>query len=195
MPELIKSVRYGILIGLFGLSIGMSWAIWLVVGHEIIHKSFEKSMVQGKMETGQSHEETAAAVEEESHQHEHTPEVSQSHAEGLHNDPIIELAHTRLRWAHVHYMGLGLLTIGLSLVLALSRASTGVKTIIPILTGLGGLIYPFAWIVMGFRTPSMGAEASETSAMAIAAPGIALVFIGILTTASVLLKDIFFKRR
>ena len=113
------------------------------------------------------------------------------HFEGAHDSPIMELSHTRLRRGHVHAMGLGLLTIAISLVLAFTTAPDRIKTVAPVLTGLGGLIYPFAWIVMGYRTPGLGPSAAEASVTVIAGPGVALVLLGIFTTAVFLLKDIF----
>jgi len=106
----------------------------------------------------------------------------------------MELSHTRLRRGHVHSMGLGLVTIVISLVLAFTSAADKIKTIAPVLAGLGGIIYPFAWIVMGYRTPSLGPNAAEASVMMIAGPGVALVVLGIFTAAFFLLKDIFLKR-
>ena len=48
MIELIKPVRYGILIGLLGLVFGIFWAVWLVLGHERIHKSLEERATKGQ---------------------------------------------------------------------------------------------------------------------------------------------------
>lgn len=233
MTELIKPVRYGILIGLLGLVFGIGWAFWLVLGHERIHKSLEERAIKGQSshsiiqllepnnaqaktdKAGQNeHSHGQSSKNEDSHQHaeegkprqkdEHMQMMGESghmmptseedkdqHFEGGHDSPIMELAHKRLVRGHLHAMGLGLLTIAISLVLAFTTAPDRIKTAAPILTGLGGLIYPFAWIVMGYRTPGLGPDAAEASATVIAGPGIALVLLGIFTTAVFLLKDIF----
>ncbi|MEK7851447.1 MAG: hypothetical protein AAB275_06155, partial [Deltaproteobacteria bacterium] len=41
--EIIKPVRYGILIGLIGLIFGIGWAFYLVLGHERIHESLDRA--------------------------------------------------------------------------------------------------------------------------------------------------------
>ena len=116
------------------------------------------------------------------------------HGEGAHDSPIVKEAHERLTRGHVHAMGLGLLTIAISLVLAFTTAPDMIKTAASILTGLGGLIYPFAWIVMGYRTPSIGPDAAEASVTVIAGPGVGLILLGIFTASVFLLKDIFTKK-
>ncbi|MBI3752840.1 MAG: hypothetical protein HY266_02190 [Deltaproteobacteria bacterium] len=216
MTELIKPVRYGILIGLFGLVFGIGWAFWLVLGHERIHKSLDERAAQGIYKQGgveHTHEHGeeekskpeegthAPMMGEEHHQgmmgHEHqhgAPEEAKPHSRSIHEDPIMELSHTRLRRGHIHAMGLSIVTIALALVLMSTSAPERVKIIAPILTGLGGLIYPFAWIVMGYRTPLLGPDAAEASVTVIAGTGIALVLIGIFTAGVYLLKDIFLKK-
>ena len=116
------------------------------------------------------------------------------HFEGGHDSPIMELAHTRLKRGHLHAMGLGLLAIAISFIFAFTTAPDRIKTAASILTGLGGLIYPFAWIVMGYRTPGLGPNAAEASVTIIAGPGIALVLLGIFTAGLFLLKDLFIKK-
>ena len=106
----------------------------------------------------------------------------------------MELSHTRLRRGHIHAMGLGTLTILLSLVIAFTSAPDKIKTIVSILTGIGGIIYPLAWIIMGYRTPALGPDAADVSVRFIAGPGIVLVVLGILTTIFFLLKDALTKR-
>ncbi|MBI5467858.1 MAG: hypothetical protein HY891_01890, partial [Deltaproteobacteria bacterium] len=108
-----------------------------------------------------------------------------------HDNPLMGLAHTRLVRGHLHAMGLGLATVLISLVLAFSSASARVKTIASVLTGLGGIIYPFAWIVMGYMTPALGPEAAEASAVFIAGPGVGLVLLGVFTSIGYTLRDVF----
>lgn len=214
MNELIKPVRYGILVGLFGLVFGIGWAFWLVLGHEKIHEQLDKRALERKEthslmqllepDTAHTHTKEKKKAEEMNHSHmegmsaekgdEHQhgeEELQKPHFEGGHDSPIMELAHTRLRRGHLHSMGLGFVTIIISLVLAFTSAADKIKIIVPVLTGIGGLIYPFAWIVMGYRTPGLGPDAAEASVTVIAGPGIALVLIGIFTAGIYLLKDIF----
>src|SRR3989304_4922359 len=154
MIEIIKPVRYGLLIGLLGLTFGIGWAFWLVLGHERIHKNLEER----------------AAEKKEMHS-------------------LIQLLEPGSA------MGLGLVTIAISFILAFTSAPEKIKTVASILTGLGGLIYPFAWIVMGYRTPNLGPGGAEASVTVIAGPGVALVALGIFTAGVFLLKDTFSKKQ
>lgn len=238
MIEIIKPVRYGILIGLLGLTFGIGWAFWLVLGHERIHKSLEERAVERKEAHSfiqllepdnvmahtdikaeqEEHSHGQSSKDEDSHQHaeegkpqqkgEHMQTMGESghmmptseedkhqHFEGEHDSPIMELAHTRLKRGHVHAMGLGLLAIAISFVLAFTSATERIKAAASILAGIGGLIYPFAWIVMGYRTPNLGPAGAEASVTVIAGPGIALVALGIFTAGVFLLKDTFSKKQ
>ncbi|MEK6546129.1 MAG: hypothetical protein AAB257_04295 [Nitrospinota bacterium] len=47
---------------------------------------------------------------------------------------------------------------------------------------------------MGYRTPSLGPDAAESSVTFIAGPGIALILLGIFTAINFILKDIFSKK-
>lgn len=214
MNELIKPVRYGILIGLFGLVFGIGWAFWLVLGHEKIHEQLDKRALERKEthsllqllepDAAHAHTNEKKKTEEMNHSHmegmkgdEHQHgqgELQKPHFEGGHDSPIMELAHTRLRRGHVHAMGLGLLTIVISFILVFNSAPDRIKAAASVLTGLGGLIYPFAWIVMGYRTPGLGPNAAEASVTIIAGPAVALVLLGIFTAGIFVLKDIFSRK-
>lgn len=99
-----------------------------------------------------------------------------------HDSRLMAIAHERLARGHLHAMGLGVLTICVCLVLALIQVPAGMKTLASASAGIGGLFYPLAWIIMGFRTPSLGAEAAADSVFPIAALSILLVLIGVLMT-------------
>lgn len=188
MTELIKPVRYGILIGLLGLVFGIGWAFWLVLGHERIHASLEKSAVQKEWASMHLFEGEVPHVHKEGEMHK---EETKPHIKDQREDSIFELSHTRLRRGHVHAMGLGALTIVISLVIAFTSAPDKIKTITSVAAGLGGIIYPFAWIVMGYRTPALGPNGAEASVTTIAGPGVLLVLIGISSAGIFLLKDVF----
>jgi hypothetical protein len=113
------------------------------------------------------------------------------HGEGMHDSPIMELAHKRLARGHLHLMGLGLISIAVSLILGLTSAPSFFKTITSVLTGIGGIVYPAAWIVMGYMTPRLGAAGAETYVTLIAGPGVLLVTFGIVSTIIFVLKDAF----
>lgn len=197
MIESIKPVRYGILLGLFGIIFGILWAFCLVLGHEKIHEDLEKRTVtkQGNIiqlfapQEAYAHSKKEMPVVMEHNQG--SKEEPRPHVMGaLHKDPDIELAHKILTRAHIHFMGLGLLTILISLVLAFTNATDRSKTLASVAAGLGGLIYPIAWILMGYRIPAMGMTEAEASVRIIAAPGVILVLCGIIATAFFLIRDI-----
>lgn len=241
MIESVKPVRLGILIGLFGVLFGISWALWLVVGHERIHQSLEaraalaEKVTEARMLMDSTHQVEAPKAEGHKHNdgslHRHEPvnamaaiapqEPDHHQTKGArehdnhesvealaatapqepdhhqikggqeHDDPLMALAHTRFVRGHLHAMGLGLATVLISLVIAFTTASARVKTIASVLTGLGGIIYPFAWIVMGYMTPSLGPEAAEASAVFIAGPGVGLVLLGVFIPIGYTLRDVF----
>lgn len=234
MTELIiKPVRYGILIGLLGLVFGIGWAFWLVLGHERIHRSLEKSLVERKevhslidiLEPDNAQANTNAkgvhnehshgqsSNNEDTHQHEQeekplqkdehmdmmsegqhmmqTGEGKDQHGEGMHDSPIMELAHKRLVRGHLHLMGLGLVSVVVSLILGFTSAPPLFKTVASVLTGIGGIVYPAAWIVMGYMTPRIGAAGAEAYVTVIAGPGVLLVTFGLISAITFLLKDIF----
>lgn len=184
MTELmIKPVRFGILIGLLGLVFGIGWAFWLVLGHERIHRSLEKSLVERK--------EVHMDMMSEGQHMMQTGEDKHQHGKGMHDSPIMELAHKRLVRGHLHLMGLGLVSVVVSLILGFTSAPSFFKTITSVLTGIGGIVYPAAWIVMGYMTPRLGAAGAEAYVIVIAGPGVLLVTFGIVFAIIFLLKDIF----
>lgn len=211
MIEIIKPVRYGILLGLLGMLFGIGWAFYLVLGHDSMHETLERSAPDGGEEhsliwllepaSAQAHAHEKPQQKETGHMHEGEEEghdmketgdkEAKPHLEGGHDDPIIELSHRRLTRGHIHSMGLGLATIIISLVLAFTSAPDKVKTTVSILTGIGGIIYPIAWIIMGYRTPALGPDGADLSVRFIAGPGIALVALGIFAAIVYLLRDIF----
>jgi hypothetical protein len=210
MSDIIKPVRYGILVGLLGLTFGISWVFYLVLGHESIHRSFERRALEGKkphsllqlLEPGNAY---AHGPKEGKHRHQDeqaeimkkgegiapTPEEENRNTiESAHDNPIMQLAHNRLVRGHFHAMGLALVTIAISFILAFTSTPDRIKTAVSVLTGVGGIIYPFAWIIMGYRTPALGPEGAEASIALIAGTGAALVLYGIFTAIVFVSKDI-----
>lgn len=216
MIEIIKPVRYGILIGLIGFVLGIGWAFWLILGHERIHESLQRRTVKIEQKAPEKHEDTNQYTKEdrplqkekgdihkENEDHHNMDKKwivigagkePKQHLEGGHDDPVIKLSHERLTKGHVHVMGLGIVTIVISLVLSFTSATDRIKTIASVLSGIGGIVYPIAWVVMGYRTPALGPDAAEASVTTIAGPGVALVSLGIFTVIAFILKDSFTKK-
>jgi hypothetical protein len=200
----IRPVGIGILLGIIGMFFGIAWAMYLVVGHDAIHKrlsdsaesakaSIEEKFVISDEGKGHSHSDEGGrshAVEAKAHEHMAEGHMDRAVA-GHHDDPLIEEAHQRLTRGHIHEMGLGTITIVVSIALSMLQVPNIIKTVASVLTGIGGLLYPVAWIVMGFRTPGMGLEAADESVMPIAGVGIILVAIGLAITFFSVLKTMF----
>lgn len=112
---------------------------------------------------------------------------------GFEHGPVMGVAHERLTKGHLHAMGLGTLTIIVSLLLAFIPATPRAKTLAAACVGTGSFFYPLAWIVMGFRTPVMGGLAAQESVVPMAAFSIALVSAGLLITLAYVVRWIFGK--
>lgn len=108
--------------------------------------------------------------------------AEQAPARHGHDTDWMAAAHERLSKGHLHAMGLGLLTICVSLLLSMLRSPLKVKTLASACAGIGGFFYPFAWIIMGFRTPALGIEGAQVSVFPIAAFSVLLILAGILLT-------------
>jgi len=197
MVEIIKPVRIGILLGLLDLLFGIGWIFWLTLGHEKVHKSLEEGVKRGQgiIEWLEPHAVSAHIKEKSGEGTGDKGEGMEGMSKGLHESPVMELAHIRLRRGHIHATGLGLLTIAISFILVFTKAPDKLKGVASFLTGLGGLIYPIAWILMGYRTPGLGPEGAELSVRPIAGFGVILILFGILSAGLFLLKDLLAKHR
>ena len=206
----IRPVRPGILIGLLGILFGIGWAFWLVLGHERLHASLEAASLTvvplHEQEASHNAENQIESAVRRTHnngaEHMHVKKeampVSTQEAHGHgggHNDALTELPHPRLTRGHLHAMGLGLGAIIISFILAFTSASGWIKIAASTMAGLGGLIYPLAWIAMGYRTPSLGPEMAEASVTVIAAPGVGLFLAGALTAVFFVAKDMLMNKR
>ena len=182
MDERLRPVSIGIMIGLVTIILGIGWAFYIITQHERLHASFEADLVALKAkfvmrDTGsQGHHDMAG----DSHKHgDAKEEASLPESKSLHDDPLMELAHRRLVRGHLHAMGLGTFSIVIAFLLASLDAPLRLKTIGSVFTAMGGLFYPINWIIMGFRTTSMGADASEATVMLSAGSSILLVLTGV----------------
>ncbi len=197
--DLLRPVRIGLFLGLLSILFGMAWAVFLATQHERIHETFESQLEAFLQErffltdgVEVHHGDSPTTTHNhEGHSHNHGEKAAvDTHEAPSHEDPLIEMAHTRLTRGHLHAMGLGLLTIGVSLILALLNVPEPIKTVASVSIGLGSLSYPLSWIIMGYRTPVMGLEEAEKSVLLIVGPSVLLVLSGILIATFYLLKGI-----
>ncbi|MBI5641863.1 MAG: hypothetical protein HY954_00145 [Deltaproteobacteria bacterium] len=204
MKNQFRPVFIGLLLGLFSLLFGIFWAAYMTVNHESIHRTLslsaktaieEKFVLSGP---GQGHEhhnpaDTTAAAEGASGHAAQTAGAPHEHGKtedhSSHSDGDMEEAHERLTRGHIHAMGLGILSISVSILLSFLSANHKVKTVASTCLGTGGFFYPFAWIIMGYRTTALGAEVAAESVIPIVGLSILLVLAGILITLFFLIKD------
>lgn len=194
----IKPVRIGLILGLASLLFGISWVVYITAGHEDIHEALDRASISAGSEVELPHE-----SHDDGHNHDEAYEGEASEGGGaeeqhherpaVHDDPVMEEAHRMLAKGHVHAMGLGLLTLCVSLVLSLVCMPRWLKTLGSVSTGVGGLLYPFSWIIMGFKLPALGMEAAESSIMPIVGISVLLVSGGLFITLAGVVAGFFCK--
>ncbi|MDQ6963966.1 MAG: hypothetical protein Q9M13_03495 [Mariprofundales bacterium] len=193
--DALSPVRHGIAMGVLALIFGGLWAGYLATHHERLHGGFEQQeggkqgggmemgMISGGLipsahaHGGESHGMgSAAAKGAGAHQH--------SHSGSLATD-----AMQRLLRGHIHFMGIGLLTIVILIIVAATELRSCWKRVFGWTLGLGTLLYPPAWILMGFRTVEMGPQAAEASVMWLFGPAVALLIGSLIALFVVLLLE------
>ena len=155
MVDIIKPVRYGILIGLIGIIFGIVWAFWLALGQEIIVNKLAASMTQDVVQ----------------------------------KEEVIKVSIKRLGMGHSHSMGLGLLAIAVSFILAFTTAPNKLKAAGSLLSGLGGIVFPVAWIIMGCKTPALGIDGAHAAVTLVAGIGVILTLSVLFIAVGCLIKD------
>ena len=187
MKEEVRPVLGGIALGLVTLAFGIAWAAFLATGHEWIHDYAERARTASVSGYAFAHGGGPSHME---------PSSMPSHTEGMEgvsagDGPALgEIVHERLRRGHIHAMGLGLLAIVVSFVFAFISAPVRVKVAGSLMVGVGGLLYPFSWIIMGFRTPALGAASAEASVIFIVGPCLLLILGSIALALLFLLKTL-----
>jgi hypothetical protein len=212
----IKPVLSGAFLGTLCVLFGISWAIYLVLNHDGIHERLEQGMKARRAATApalvekpasNAHPHADGAVHEhaaqpKAHNEEDPSQEAHGHnapLEGKDNDDghkhhsgnLPEEAHKRLARGHAHWMGLGILSICLSLMLAFLDAPARVKTLGSAVIGIGALIYPVSWIYMGFKTTALGIEASQEAALPFVAFSVPFVLFGLIICLYYLIRQTF----
>ncbi len=185
LRDALAPVRHGLLMGLLALLLGGGWAGYMATHHESLHGAFEQQEVEAvarhardelemtTMDLGNSAHDAGAP-------HEHGADGSGTHMHGgrtqhSHSGSLAGDAMQRLLRGHIHFMGIGLLTIVALLLVAATSLPRVWKGVFGWTFGLGALLYPPSWIIMGFRTVTMGSEGAEASVMWLFGPAVALL--------------------
>ncbi len=187
MYNLIAPVRHGLLLAVTALILGIMWAGYLATHHEQLHSGFEKqetALKAGEM-IRHAHGQDKALHANSEHADDAPAEASHQHSRNLAMD-----AMQRLMRGHIHWMGLGILSAVMLLIVTLTSLKTGWKKTLGWTFGIGTLAYPVAWIVMGFRTVVMGPEAAEASVMWLFGPAAGLLLASLIAVFVILLLEI-----
>lgn len=67
--------------------------------------------------------------------------------------------------AHMHWGGIGAVTVALSLLLGLVGGAAGPRALLSLLLGAGALTYPLAWLLAGRSAPGLGSTGAAKEAL------------------------------
>lgn len=240
LKDELRHAGVGILLGLLGLVFGISWAVYMTVNHEGIHRKLLQAQISSIEEKfvlnsgaggagdaggaghaghdGHSAKAPAQAADDysgHSGHAEHEPEAAvperdgqpdqidlmrreldqikqdiakRASTQGRHGSPEMAEAYQRLARGHVHAMGLGVVSVAVSMLLAWLPASPRSKTFASACVGTGSLFYPLSWILMGMRTTALGSAGAEASVLPMVALSLALIGIGLLLALAYTMK-------
>jgi len=211
--EFISPVRHGLAMAVLALVFGALWAAYLATHHELLHGGFEAQVAQQQvqmkeqnmkdmqMDTMDVHvAHTHAEAEPAHHSHAGAPaqghhaEAAAGHGHGgaqhSHSGSLATDAMQRLLRGHIHFMGIGVLSAVLLLIVAFTSLKACWKKVLGWTLGLGALAYPPAWILMGFRTVELGPEAAEASVMWLFGPAVGLLLASISAVLVILLFEV-----
>jgi len=198
LRNILSPVYHGIAMGILALILGALWAAYIATHHESLHGGFEASEMQTKqshmqadmsmdsmkMEAMPHSHAAGASHHDESAGHAHEAGKQHSHSGSLAQDSM-----QRILRGHIHFMGIGLLVIIVLVVTASSSLKDGWKTVFGWTFGLGALMYPPAWILMGFRTVELGPQGAEASVMWLFGPAVALLIGSLIALFCVLIIE------
>jgi len=189
----LACVRHGMLLSILALVLGVSWAAYMATHHESLHGGFEKqeqaSHAKHASLAQNRHSWLAALVPAAMAHGDHETGPATRKHQHSHSGSLATDAMQRLLRGHIHWMGLGILSIAMLLVVAFTSLRPCWKKVLGWSFGIGALAYPPAWIIMGFRTVTMGPEAAEDSVMWLFAPAAALLFVSLVSVCLVLLLE------
>jgi len=204
LRKALSPVYHGLAMGLLALILGALWAAYMATHHETLHGGFEASeaaqknahmqadMGMNEMDMGHTDEANAP-----SHQHAesaapHAHEAGHGHGEmhqHSHSGSLAMDAMQRLLRGHIHFMGIGMLILIVLFVVASTTLKDTWKSVLGWTLGLGALMYPPSWILMGFRTVNMGPEGAEASVMWLFGPAVALLIGSLIAVFTVMLLE------
>ncbi len=192
LKESFRPVYHGMALALLALIFGALWAAYMATHHESLHGAFEtqeatikktemnhfmQDMSMDNMIMGDAHA-AAGTLAGHSHAGAAHDTAGHSHAGGAqhsHSGSLAKDAMQRLLRGHIHYMGIGMLAIVMLILVAATTLKSCWKHVFGWTFGLGALLYPPAWILMGFRTVELGPQAAEASVLWLFGPAVGLL--------------------
>jgi len=169
-------VRFGLLLGLVAVLYGWGLGIVFGVGEDWIREGFVADAEARRsvyLQRAGSEEAATAAIQR-----------------------MDETAWRYFLRAHLHAGGIGSITIGASLVLALLSSRPGLKTAASVLLGMGAVGYPLFWMLAGLRAPGLGTTAAAKESLRwLAIPSSGALAIGGVLTLALVIADLFIARR
>jgi hypothetical protein len=202
MQKALRPVSIGLLLGFISLLFGISWAMYITVNHDRIQTTLagraRVALADKFVMSSSAHSHDVQNMKNmgdmkdmpQSSEGAGAKDVMDQKPGNGGEDSSVDEAWERLRKGHLHAMGLGTITLVVSFLIAFLGAPPRIKTLASAGIGVGGLFYPMAWIIMGYRTPVLGAEAAAESVLPITAFSMLLVLAGIIITIFYLLRAV-----
>lgn len=186
LRQAFSPVHHGMVLGVLALIFGALWAAYIATHHEPLHGGFEAAEAQQKLAHEKPHKlEMQADLNMDtmgsgSAAPQHAKNAPEAHGHGAmhqhsHSGSLAADAMQRLLRGHIHFMGIGILVIVVLIVVASTSLKDCWKKVFGWTFGLGALLYPPAWILMGFRTVELGPQGAEASVMWLFGPAVALL--------------------
>ena len=191
LRESMQHVHHGLGMAVLALIMGTLWAAYIATHHEQLHGAFEAQEASIKtvevqhhiqeldmagMDMDHTHAESASphAHSATSDSHNELSHASDAHQHG-HSGSLAMDAMQRLLRGHIHFMGVGIMAIVMLTLVASTALKSCWQNVFGWTFGLGALMYPPAWILMGFRTVELGPQAAEESVLWLFGPAVAFL--------------------
>ncbi len=198
--HILGPVRHGLLMAVSALLLGVVWAAYLATNHEQLHSGFaaKEAAIQAKEMHDQMQD---MRMDGMSLHHMHAPGMAtDNHDHGIAGNGVATQIHShsgslagdamqRLLRGHIHFMGVGLLAMLMLMFVAFSTLKPCWKRLFGWTFGFGALLYPSAWILMGFRTVELGPQAAEASVLWLFGPAVALLLGSLLLFMAIMLIE------
>ena len=174
----LQDVQHGLMMSLLALILGGLWAAYMATHHEQLHGGFEKQEQARTQAAMRDMDMAGMTIDTPPTTHggaHHHAAGAGAHHQHSHSGSLAQDAMQRLLRGHIHFMGIGLLAGLMMVLVSATTLRPRWKQTFGWTFGLGTLLYPPAWILMGFRTVTLGPEAAEQSVLWLFGPAVGLL--------------------